>query len=69
MVGKTLVLSGLPANARASATVYDILGREMRGAEGTGELRIDMSGLAAGVYPFRVTAEGFVGAGKVVLTR
>jgi len=69
MIRKTLVLSGLPANSKASATVYDVVGRELRGAEGTGELRIDMSSLPAGIYLFRVRAGDFAGAGKVVLTR
>jgi len=69
MIGKTLVLSGLPANMKASARVYDILGRELRAGEGTGELGISMDGLAAGAYIFRVEADKFCAMGKVIVTR
>ena len=69
MVGKTLVLSGLPANAKASAKVYDIAGRELRSGEGVGSLRMDMSGLATGTYVFKVDAGNFTKTGKVVVTR
>jgi len=69
MIGKTLVLSGLPANMKASARVYDILGRELRAGEGTGELRISMDGLVAGAYIFRVEADKLCATGKVIVTR
>ena len=69
MVGKNLVLSGLPTNVKANATVYDVVGREMKSAEGTGSIRIDMSGLSAGTYLFKVDAGKFTTTGKVVVTR
>ena len=69
MLGKNLILSGLPANVKANATVYDVVGRELKSAEGTGELRIDMSGLPTGTYLFKVDAGKFSETGKVVVTR
>ncbi|MGB9589626.1 MAG: T9SS type A sorting domain-containing protein, partial [Candidatus Hydrothermia bacterium] len=69
MVGKNLVLSGLPTNVKASATVYDVVGRQLMSGEGTGSLRLDMSGLATGTYLFKVDAGKFTTTGKVVVTR
>ncbi len=69
MVGKNLVLSGLPTNTKSSATVYDVVGREIKSGEGIGSLRIDMSGLSTGTYLFRVEAGKFNTTGKVIVTR
>ena len=54
-------------------TVYDLLGREVavlvdeKKAPGTYEVRFDASGLASGVYLYRLTAGSFVQTRKMLL--
>ncbi len=56
-------------------TVYDVLGREVATlvdevkAPGSYEVRFDGSGLASGVYVYRLTAGSFVQAQKMVLLK
>ena len=54
-------------------TIYDLLGREVatlvneRKPAGTYTVRFDASGLASGVYLYRITAGSFVQSKKMVL--
>ena len=55
--------------------MYDLLGREVavlvdeRKAPGSYEVQFDASGLASGVYIYRMTAGGFVQTRKLVVLR
>jgi len=78
----TLVRYTVPGNSELSASnnvvrlsVYDLLGQEVavllneRKAPGSYEVRFDASGLASGVYLYRLSAGSFVQTRKMVLTR
>ena len=64
---------GAPANVRVS--VYDILGREVtvlvneRGNAGIHEVEFDASGLASGVYYYRIQSGDFVRSRALLLLR
>jgi hypothetical protein len=65
----------LPTDAVASLRVYDVLGRDVatlvdeRKSAGTYEVRFDATGLASGVYLYRLKAGDFVETRKLVLMR
>jgi glycosidase len=68
----TTIRFELPKTSHVTLTVYDILGREVsvlldesRNA-GVHELQFDASGLASGIYFYRLQAEGFVQTRKLV---
>jgi hypothetical protein len=76
----TVIRFGLPTESRVSLTIYDQLGREVstlvNGSLGAGmhEARWDASGMASGLYFFRIEAVGadgarFVRANKMVLMK
>ncbi|MCU0454440.1 MAG: cohesin domain-containing protein [Bacteroidetes bacterium] len=64
----TVIRFGLPTESRVSVTIYDQLGREVstlvNGLLGAGmhEARWDASGMASGLYFFRIDAVGVDGA-------
>jgi hypothetical protein len=81
-VGRVVVPSGAllggvegPASSKVRLAVYDLLGREVavlvneRKAAGTYEVSIDASGLASGVYLFRLTSGSFVQSRGMVLLK
>ena len=60
----------VPTDARAEAVVYDALGRAVAHHDDVaGRLRIDVSGLAAGVYVVRVAASGVGAPGPTITHR
>ncbi len=65
----------LDAATNVRIVVYDIMGRVVRRvadawrASGLHREAIDLSGLAAGIYPFRVDVRGGGGSGTIVLMR
>jgi hypothetical protein len=70
-------LSGVegPVSSKARLAVYDLLGREVavlvdeRKAPGTYEVSFDGSGLASGVYIYRMTAGSFVAVKTMLLVK
>ncbi|MEO0732398.1 MAG: PKD domain-containing protein, partial [Bacteroidota bacterium] len=61
----------LPAAAAVEVTVFDGLGRQVLSrrqqlAAGSGRFRLDLRGLAAGVYTYRVRAGADAGSGRIV---
>jgi hypothetical protein len=73
--GKTTVAFSLPAACDATLTVYDIAGRKVAvpfaGAAkaGDNEVALDVSGLAPGVYAYRLEAAGATAARRMVVIR
>jgi len=71
----TVVSSQLPVTSDVRLVVYDVLGREMailvneRRAAGTYKDSFDASGLASGIYLYRLTAGSFVRTRKMILVR
>ena len=71
----TTISYALPADAHVTLKVYDVLGREVRtlvnddSKVGTYETRFDASGLASGVYLYRLQAGGFVQSRELVLMK
>ncbi len=65
----------VPGASDVKLVVYDILGREVatlvneRKAAGRYEVKFDGSGLASGVYIYRLTAGSFVQTRKMILLR
>ncbi len=72
---KTVVSSQLPVVSNVKLVVYDVLGREVavlvneRRAAGRYEDTFDASGLASGVYIYRLTAGSFVESRKMILLK
>jgi hypothetical protein len=66
----TTIYYQLPTDSRVSIVVYDLLGREVRRLvdevkqAGYHDQRFDASGIASGVYFYRMTAEPITGGGK-----
>ena len=71
----TVISYQLPGVSNVKLVVYDLLGREVsvlvneRKNAGSYEVQFDASGLASGVYVFRLTAGSFVQSRKMVLVR
>jgi hypothetical protein len=71
----TAIRYQLSAVSDVKLVVYDILGREVaelvneRKAPGSYEVRFDATGLASGIYLYRLTAGSFVRVRKMVLVR
>ena len=72
---RTVVSSQLPVASHVKLVVYDVLGREVGllvnegRAAGSYQDSFDGSGLASGVYFYRLTAGSFVQSRKMVLVR
>jgi hypothetical protein len=66
----TTIYYQLPTDSRVSIVVYDLLGREMKRLvdetkeAGYHQERFDASGIASGMYFYRMTAEPLNGGGK-----
>jgi hypothetical protein len=66
----TTIYYQLPTDSRVSIVVYDLLGREVKRLvdevkeAGYHDQRFDASGIASGVYFYRMTAEPINGGGK-----
>ena len=71
----TVVSYQLPAVTDVRLAVYDLLGREVamlvngRKAAGTYEVKFDASGLASGVYLYRLVAGDFIQTRKLVVLK
>ena len=71
----TTVRFSLPAAAEAKLTVYDLAGRKVATAwnvtcpEGDNEMPVNVSGLAPGVYTYRLEAGGAAAARKMVVVK
>ena len=71
----TVVGYQLPVASNVRLVVYDILGREVavlvneREGPGSYEARFDATGLASGVYLYRLTAGTFVQTRSMILVR
>ena len=71
----TIVSYHLPAVSDIRIVVYDLLGREVavlaneRKAPGTYTVTFDARDLASGAYFYRLTAENFVQAQKMIVVR
>jgi len=65
----------LPEAARVNLSVYDVSGRQVATLvngwreAGSHEVIFDASGLASGMYIYRIDAADFAGFGKIVLTK
>ncbi|MFH1861793.1 MAG: T9SS type A sorting domain-containing protein [bacterium] len=72
---QTLIRYALPRAYDVALTIYDISGRQvaelMNGWQSAGwhEVEFDGSGLASGLYVYRLQAEGFSSSGKMVLLK
>ncbi len=72
---RTTIRYELPKSSMVTLSVYDILGREVKTLvneakqPGTYTVEFDGSGLASGVYFYRLQAGGFVEAKKLLLLR
>ncbi len=72
---RTVISSQLSVVSNVKLAIYDVLGREVmvlvneRRAAGAYEDTFDASGLASGVYIYRLTAGSFVAARKMVLMK
>lgn len=72
---KTVVRSQLPVVSDVRIVIYDVLGREVkvlvneRRAAGRYEDSFEASGLASGVYVYRLTAGSFVQTRKMILLK
>ncbi|HTO94572.1 MAG TPA: T9SS type A sorting domain-containing protein, partial [Bacteroidota bacterium] len=71
----TVLSYQLPVASNVRLAVYDILGREVavlvneRKASGSHEARFDATGLASGVYLYRLTAGAFVQTRSMILVK
>jgi hypothetical protein len=71
----TTVRFSLPAAAGATFTVYDLAGRKVAATwnaaypEGDNEIPVNVSGLAPGVYTYRLEAGGAAAARKMVVVK
>ncbi len=71
----TTIKYHVPAFGRVLLKVYDLLGREVailvneKKAPGSHELKFDASGLASGVYFYRLTAGNFVQTRKMIVVK
>jgi aminopeptidase N len=71
----TTVRFSLPAPTEVTLSVYDLAGRKVRTSriracsEGENETAVDVSGLAPGVYTYRLEAGGAVAARKMVVVK
>jgi hypothetical protein len=71
----TTIRYSIPRRSHVTLTVFSLLGQQVAvlvGAQqdaGSHEIRFDASGLASGVYFYRLTAEGHTGTRKLVLLR
>ena len=71
----TTIKYELPSSAEVRLSVYDVLGREVsvlvneRKGAGVHEVRFDGSGLASGIYLYRLQAGSYVQTRKLVLVR
>jgi hypothetical protein len=71
----TIIRYGLPARSHVTLTVFNILGQEVRALvdesreAGIYDVRFDATGLASGVYFYRLQAGNFVQTRKLVLLR
>ena len=71
----TVIAYDLPISAEVSLKVYDVLGRELRELvgfrqdAGRHQVNFDASGLASGIYLYRLTAGSHTANGKMLLTR
>ena len=71
----TTISYELSANCFVSLKVYDVLGREVKTLVnevkrvGRYEVKFDASGLASGVYFYRLTAGNFIATNKMILIR
>jgi hypothetical protein len=71
----TVISYQLPAGSFVTLKVYDILGREVATLvnevkpPGTYTVRFDASGLASGVYVYRLTAGDFVQTCKMLVIK
>jgi len=65
----------LAVGSQVKVTVYNITGEKIAGlvnerqTAGSHSVRFDASGLASGVYLYRIEAEGFVQTRKMILMR
>jgi hypothetical protein len=72
---KTGIRYQVPGVSNVKVVVYDVLGREVallvdeKKSPGTYEVHFDGSGLASGVYVYRLTAGDFVDSKKLVLLK
>jgi photosystem II stability/assembly factor-like uncharacterized protein len=71
----TVVSYRLPAESHVKLVVYDLLGREVallvneKKTAGTHEVTFDGSGLASGVYLYRLTAGSFIQTRKMTIVK
>jgi len=71
----TVIDYSLPVAGRVMITIYDMLGQEVRRVvdafqqAGFKSIRINMNGLASGVYTYRVVAGSFTSTKRMVLVR
>ncbi len=72
----TRIRYDLPEVSRVSCSVYDLLGRKVKDLEdnqlkqpGSYELTFDASGLSSGIYFYRITANQYVSAKKMVVIK
>jgi hypothetical protein len=72
----TTIRYALPRSGRVTLTVYDVLGRRVatllgdeKQAAGRKRVRFDASGLAAGVYLYRLTAGSYAETRRMVVVR
>ncbi len=72
----TRIRYDLPEASRVTCSVYDLLGRKVKDLEdnqlkqpGSYELTFDASGLASGVYFYRISANDYVAAKKMIVIK
>jgi hypothetical protein len=71
----TTIRYSIPRRSHVTLSVFDILGRQVatlvsaQQESGYHEARFDASGLASGVYFYRLTAEGYTGTRKLLVLR
>jgi len=71
----TVIIYHLPVASDVKLAVFDMLGREAavlvneRRDAGVHEVRFDGSGMASGVYVYRIQADGFVASKKLLLLK
>jgi hypothetical protein len=73
--GSTTVAFSVPAACEATVTVYDVAGRKVAvpfagtAVAGENEVALDVSGLAPGVYAYRLEAAGATASRKMVIVK
>ncbi len=71
----TIIRFSVPENSNVTLIVYDILGNEITTLlnedkdAGWYNIRFDASGLASGVYIYRITADNFISTKKMTLLK